>query len=176
MKSFLRGLVVTLLFLNMLCANTLYLMPEEGQKAQSKIISLIGSAQQDIYIAMYSFTNKEITKALTQASNRGVMVWLVVDSKAGVGDRYSKTGEVAKLKNAKVFLAKGAKAPNGKYYGKMHSKVMVVDGKTAVFGSVNWSFTGFHANHEVMYVDEDKQDVSKLEDYIKTLIKTSESY
>ena len=165
-----------LLFFSGLYANTLYLMPEDGKEALSKVVSLIEGADKNIYVAMYSFTNKEITKALSRASNRGVTIWFVVDSKTGMNDCYSKTGEVAKLKNAKVFLAKGAKAPSGKYYGKMHSKLMVVDENVAVFGSVNWSFTGFYANREIMYVDESRDDILKLKKYIVDLMQKAEAY
>lgn len=176
MYSYLRVVFVTVFFVASLSGDEMFFMPVDAKKAQDRVVKRIEGAKEGIYVGMYSFTNKEIAKALKNASNKGVKIVIVVDEKAGVEDKFSKVGELAKLKNVEAYVAKGVRSPNDKYDGKMHAKIMSVDGESCIFGSVNWSFTGFGVNYEVMYESLDKAIVSRCEAYIKEIASRGRIY
>jgi len=176
MYSYLRALFVTVFFIGCLSADEMFFMPNDAEKAQDRVIKRIDEARESIYIAMYSFTNKEIAKALKNASNRGIKIVIAVDDKAGVEDKFSKIGELAKLKNVEAYAAKGERSPSDKYNGKMHAKIMSVDNVSCIFGSVNWSFTGFSINYEVMYESVDKNIIGGCQKYIKEIASNGKPY
>lgn len=176
MYSCLKAIFITIFFIGCLGADEIFFMPNDARKAQNRVIKRIDEAKESIYIAMYSFTNKKIAKALKNASNRGVKIVIVVDSKAGVEDRFSKIGELAILKNIEAYVAKGRRSLDDKYNGKMHAKIMSVDNTSCIFGSVNWSFTGFGINYEVMYESLDKSVVASCQNYIKKIVSNGRVY
>lgn len=56
--------------------------------ALSNILHVINSAQQEINVAAYSFTSKQIALALRTAQQRGVKVQVLADKKAN-SDKYT---------------------------------------------------------------------------------------
>ena len=57
----------------------LYIMPYEQEQALRDLIVSIAKAQKTINIAIYSFTNREIAKALRDASSRGIKINIIYD-------------------------------------------------------------------------------------------------
>ncbi|WP_376771057.1 phospholipase D family nuclease [Yersinia pseudotuberculosis] len=106
--------------------------------ALSNILHVINSAQQEINIAAYSFTSKEIALALRTAQQRGVRVQVLADKKAN-SDKYTA---VTFLANSGIAVRLSDK------YAIMHNKFIVTDGQTVETGSYNFSASADKRNAE----------------------------
>ena len=153
-----------------------YIMPREGVRAEKMVVNKIGSAKKEIVIAMYSFTNATIAKSLKDAAGRGVVITLVADDRQNSSDTHSKVGELAKIQNITVLLAKGDRAKNGDYNGIMHLKVAVIDGKHSIYGSANWSASAFNINHEILFFDDNAALAQELREELQPLISSATEY
>ena len=132
-------------------ASELFMMPKEQKAALSSLLSSLKAAKSSIDIAIYSFTNREIAKALRDVAAKGVKVRVIYDESSNEPSNASSTiGYLAKLQNVEVCTLKGNKAANGKYFGIMHMKVAIVDDSVLFIGSANWSKNAFENNYETL--------------------------
>lgn len=102
------------------------------------ILPLLNQATRSIDFAMYSFTDSDLAWALVRAHGRGVKVRLYLDAEQAAG-KYSKS---------RFFENRGLAV---RYYhgeGIMHHKFAVIDGKTVVTGSYNWTASAEERNRE----------------------------
>ena len=51
----------------------------------------------------------------------------------------------------------------------LHIKLMIIDGKTAILGSHNYTKNAFNMNHEVSVITRDEKSVEILKTYFKNL-------
>ncbi len=102
-------------------------------------LQVIGGATQTLDLELYVVTDSGVVGAIIAAAHRGVQVRVLLDP----GERPSDPS-AAKLRAAgvDVLLYRG----NGE---KLHAKLVVADTRTVLFGSANWSKSGFTANHEI---------------------------
>jgi phosphatidylserine/phosphatidylglycerophosphate/cardiolipin synthase-like enzyme len=154
-----------------------YVLPSQGARAEAAIAAQIGKAKNEITIAMYSFTNANLANALKQAAKNGVKITLVVDEKNLRGNlRDSKAGELAKLKNVVVKIAKGEQAKSAEYYGIMHLKIATIDEKVSIYGSANWTASAFNVNNEILFIDDDAKLAKELKGFIDSIAKNAKNY
>lgn len=165
--------LVFLLFINILWADSIYFMPYDAKNAVNALIDEIRNAKSEVKIAIYSFTNREIAKAIRDSAKRGVKFKIIFDYKQN-NDNRSQIGYLAKLKNIYVCTMQGKN--NGKYSGIMHNKLAVIDGKTIIFGSANWSKSAFEVNYEVMIISQKKDFITKSNNYLNRLLRECEAY
>ncbi|MCX6772675.1 MAG: phospholipase D-like domain-containing protein [Candidatus Micrarchaeota archaeon] len=108
--------------------------------AQSDVISFINSAQESIDIEMYVFTSDDMIKALGAAQKRGVHVRIIMEPR------------VEDSRKQKVFDTLSALGIEMKWasmeYKLTHSKFVIVDGKKALVGSINFSMSALTLNRE----------------------------
>ena len=149
-------LISLFLVLN-LYSNEVYILPKQGEEIKDKISESITSAKSEILVAMYNFSYKKFAKDLVDASKKGVKVTVYLDSKKVKED--SEISDFLTKNNIKVVLVKD----------KMHLKVALIDSKTAIFGSTNWTKESFEENYELIYISEDKNIVDTLKTFIKSL-------
>jgi len=141
---------------SMLFSQKLYFLPQDSQKAQEQILSLIKNANNKIDIAIYSFTYKKFAKALKKASKKGVKITVI----------YYKTKKdfFKKLKlDNKIELIKSKR--------KLHIKLAIIDDKYLIFGSANWKKESFEQNYEIIKIIDDKQEVMQFVEIFKKLKK-----
>jgi phosphatidylserine/phosphatidylglycerophosphate/cardiolipin synthase-like enzyme len=113
----------------------------------------IKNAKKSIYMAMYELTNKNITQALIDAKNRGVIVKVTTDNET---KDYKKFKE---LRDANISVT-----DDGDSNHLMHDKFMVIDEKIVWSGSGNYTVYSFYRNYE-NYVRVKDKDVADA--YIK---------
>lgn len=116
--------------------------------SQDAIVKEIDSAQKSLYVATYQLTNKHISAAILDAFSRGVKVSLLVDrSQRNVlkGDQYCCAANVAKVIPTYVDTK----------HAIFHNKVIVVDEKTVITGSFNFSNAAEKSNAENMLIIRD---------------------
>ena len=116
-----------------------------GTEIKQRIISEINNAQHCIYLAMAYFTDREIAMAIVEANNRKVQVDIILSSNA--------QNETVKL------MLKGAGISvhafdTGDARGIMHHKFCLIDSKTSINGSYNYSLNASNNNVENIQVSD----------------------
>jgi phosphatidylserine/phosphatidylglycerophosphate/cardiolipin synthase-like enzyme len=110
--------------------------------AQELVLRAIRGARHSIHMAAYSFTSKEIARALVDAHRSGIDVHVVLDD-SQKSERY--TGA--------TFLANaGIPTRTSSRYAIMHNKFLVVDGKHVQTGSFNYTKSAQERNAENVIV------------------------
>lgn len=133
-----------------------WLLPEGGQEALSRLLSLIQEAKKSIYLSMFTFTHPLLNQALIQAHQRGVKVRCAFDYYSGRG---------ASSKNLRSLQAAGIPVYLNQGPQLMHHKWALIDGSTLVAGSANWTKAAFEKNQDCFLI------FSPLERSQKTFLK-----
>jgi phosphatidylserine/phosphatidylglycerophosphate/cardiolipin synthase-like enzyme len=106
------------------------------------ILKVINSAQKQIVLAAYAFTNRDITQALINAHNRGVQVYVVADEKEN--QQYTTLSYLARA---------GIPVRLTNRYAIMHNKFIVADGLNLQTGSFNYTQSAVSRNAENVLVN-----------------------
>ncbi|WP_297811530.1 phospholipase D-like domain-containing protein [uncultured Helicobacter sp.] len=173
---FKKVFVILGIFIGFLWADALYFMPQEQNKAFDALLSTIKNTQQSLDIAIYSFTNREISKAIRDIAKRGVQVRIIYDKKSNQNTNQSTIGYLAKLKNVEVCLLEGKLSSNKKFYGLMHTKMAISDKNSLVLGSANWSKSAFETNYETLLISQNKEHITKAKKTFEAMFQECEKY
>lgn len=127
----------------------------------SMLTDIIHGAQKKIFLAMNVLSFREILCALEDAHRRGVKVKVIVDSarKRLAYDMMQRAGCTFPLFASTCF-------------GYLHCKLAIVDGRTLITGSPNWSVSGFNTNYEDLIVVRNlghftRRDIERLGSFIR---------
>ena len=120
-----------------------YFSPKGG--CTEAVVEQIERAQQTIHMQAYSFTSLDIAGALVAASRRGVKVIAVLD-KSETKNTPRAAEEIAHAKIPTYIDAQHAIA---------HNKIILIDGKTLITGSFNFTNQAEHSNAENLLVIHD---------------------
>ena len=120
-----------------------YFAPEDG--VADKITARLAQAQQSIHFLAFSFTSDPIGSAMIARAKAGVSV-VGVFEKTGSETQYSEYGNMRK---AKLDVLQ-----DGNPY-VMHHKVIIIDGRTVIFGSFNFSNNADKDNDENLLIVDD---------------------
>ena len=102
----------------------------------------LNTAKSNILVQAYSFTSKQIARALVDAHQRGVDVRAILD-KSNVSAKYSSADFLAHEGIPTLIDAQHAIA---------HNKVMVVDDQTVITGSFNFTTAAEEHNAENLLI------------------------
>ena len=119
-----------------------YFSPRGG--CERAIINLINHSKKSIDVAIYSFTDRKIAKALVNAFNRGVKVRVIIDY--GNGKSRFCVGPLLERAGIPVRYKKGSGE------GLMHNKYAIYDGRVLSTGSFNWTTSAEKRNDENLVV------------------------
>lgn len=125
-----------------------------NKKCQLQIINELSSAKKSIFVQAYSFTDKDIAKALVDASQRGVMVKVLLD-KSNRKDNRSAKGILMEHHIPVRFDAPP---------GIAHNKLIILDKTTTIGGSYNYSSAAYKSNTENLLIIRDS---NLAQDYIQ---------
>lgn len=114
----------------------LYFTPSDSP--ERILIDLIKQAKSGIQIAMFAYTHNQIHDALVEARKRGVKIEAIWDFRSWEQCEYSDIDEM-------LALGVGTLDANP---GLLHHKFAVLDGRTVITGSANWSASGMQRNDE----------------------------
>lgn len=117
-----------------------YFSPRGG--AQDALVRTIGQARESILVQAYSFTSAPIGKALVDAHKRGVQVEAVLDK----SQRTEKYSGATFLANAGIPVYIDDK------HAIAHNKVMVIDRRRVITGSMNFTKAGEEKNAENLLI------------------------
>ena len=126
-----------------------YFSPHGG--CTDAIVKEIGKAKSEILVQAYSFTSKEIAKALVDAYKRGVHTEIILD-KSNRSQKYSAADFTRNMGIPTFIDAAHAIA---------HNKIMVIDKETIITGSFNFTKAAEEKNAENLLILKSK-DLAKL--------------
>jgi len=127
---------------------------------EAVIIEYLKKAELSIHIAMYYFTDSQISQEVVNAKNRGVEVKIYLDS-SQIEDKYSKS---------RFFINKGIKSIRiSSNSNLMHNKFAIIDNNIVLTGSYNWTASASERNDENLLVVDDEEIVQRYQDYFNTL-------
>lgn len=114
-----------------------------GEDCTGKIVGEIDDAKDEVLVQAYSFTSTPIAKALVTAHKRGVKVEAVLD-KSQRKERYTSATFLDHA-GIPVFI-------DDRHAGIAHNKIMLVDRKTVITGSFNFTKAAQAKNAENLLI------------------------
>ena len=141
-----------------------YFSPKGG--CTEAVVENLQKATNNILVQAYSFTSAPIAKALVDAHRRGVKVTVILD-KSQRTERYSEADFLLHADIPTFIDAKHAIA---------HNKIMVIDGKTILTGSFNFTKAAEMNNAENLLVIQDAALAAKYTANWQAHLKHSEEY
>jgi phosphatidylserine/phosphatidylglycerophosphate/cardiolipin synthase-like enzyme len=106
------------------------------------IVHELATARHEVLVLAYSFSSKPISQALVDAKLRGVHVEVVLD--------HSNEHEV--YSDLHFFLEQGVVPLIDPHHAIAHNKVMIIDGRTLLTGSFNFTHHAEAENAENLLV------------------------
>jgi len=128
-------------FASSLSPNSTYATPLFSPGSEDDIISLMNSASSSIDVEVYTFTNRRLADALIDAAERGVKVRVILEARLDDPKPNENTAKYLSANGVSVRFA----SPK---FTLTHSKLMVIDGKKALVGSINFSNNAVLKNRE----------------------------
>src|SRR5262249_34474212 len=109
---------------------------------QDAVVKELKAARREILVQAYSFTADPLTYGLIEAKKRGVHVEIVLD----------KSNETERYSDLHIFLENGLAPLIDHNHAIAHNKVMIVDRKTLITGSFNFTNQAETENAENLLV------------------------
>jgi len=128
---------------------------------QQAIVDEIDKATKSVDIAMYYLTSREIGQALVKAKENGVIVRVFLD----------QSQETSQYSKSRYLMKRGIEV---RYYvgsGIMHNKFAIIDGKTLITGSFNWTANAEKENQENLLIMTDEDLIKQYSDRFEYLWK-----
>jgi len=117
-----------------------YFSPNGG--CTKAIVEALDKAKTQILVQAYSFTSKDISKALVNAHKRGVYVEIILD-KSNRSKKYS-AGDFTAHMGIKTYI--------DAQHAIAHNKVMIIDSETVITGSFNFTKAAENNNAENLLI------------------------
>lgn len=136
----------------------LWHLPDHRNACIKNLLNLISSAEKSIRIALFTFTHPDILAALKKAQDRGIDVKVALDYSTSLGAS-AKTVEFLQNKNIPLYIGTKGKL--------LHHKWCIIDEKTLILGSANWTKSAFTINEDCLLVVYDltkkqKQQIRRI--------------
>ncbi len=130
---------------------------EKYANAMNVIFPLIEQANNSIYIYSYAFTDKALMSLLAKAYDRGVKIFLWLDY-SQFNSNYAHSGQSIIALSKIIGNVRLCRKENG---GLLHHKVMIIDRKTVLFGSLNFSSNAVTSNDENFLIIRDNTGIAE---------------
>ena len=131
----------------------------QDSPARKGVVPLIAKAKEDINVAVFFLTSKQLTANLIAAHDRGVLVRVIIDATAATNG-YTKH---------EVLRQAGIPVRIENWGGKMHMKAATVDGELLIAGSMNWTSAGEWANDENTLLIRSRRLAKEFNEYFETI-------
>jgi phosphatidylserine/phosphatidylglycerophosphate/cardiolipin synthase-like enzyme len=141
-----------------------YFSPKGG--CTEAVVSNLNTAKSNVLVQAYSFTSAPIAKALVDAEKRGVKVQIILD----------KSQRTEKYNEADFFLHEGVPTWIDAKHAIAHNKIMIIDDKTVLTGSFNFTKAAENNNAENLLVIQDPVLAAKYTANWQAHLKHSEPY
>ncbi|KAI7875196.1 phospholipase D/nuclease [Lichtheimia hyalospora FSU 10163] len=136
-----------------------------SKESFNAFISTLHSAQSTIDICVYSMTDDDTADALILAKKRNVKIRIITDDQQAA----SKYADPSRLQKDHGIPYKTDNSPS-----YMHNKFAVIDGKTLINGSFNWSRNARFKNRENIVITNIPECIKEFEVEFERLWNTFE--
>ncbi|HEX9097053.1 MAG TPA: phosphatidylserine/phosphatidylglycerophosphate/cardiolipin synthase family protein [Candidatus Dormibacteraeota bacterium] len=116
------------------------LVTHPGEDIRAAALAAISAARQSIDIEMFVLSDRLVLDALASAARRGVRVRAILDP-----TQPQNAATIAELQASGALMRMYVQAGDE----LLHAKVGIFDRQIVLFGSCNWSRSGFTRNHEL---------------------------
>jgi phosphatidylserine/phosphatidylglycerophosphate/cardiolipin synthase-like enzyme len=113
------------------------------------VVRELGYARHEIQVLAYSFSSKPIAQALVDAKLRGVQVEIILD----------QSNEKEAYSDLHFFLEQGLVPVIDPHHAIAHNKVMLIDGRTLITGSFNFTHQAEAENAENLLIIKGQPDL-----------------
>ncbi|MBL4845984.1 MAG: DUF1669 domain-containing protein, partial [Planctomycetes bacterium] len=138
-----------------------YFSPED--RPRDAVLAAIRGARFSIRVAMFSFRDREVARAMADAARRGVDVILITEKKQA--DTTQEDERVARG-GGRVIVA----ANTGSAHSAMHHKFALIDDEDVITGACNWTWTAFTHSNEDLLIVRDSALVRRYTDAFAALV------
>ena len=115
------------------------------------VVRELKAARHEVLVQAYSFSSKAVSQALVDARMRGLKVEVLLD-RSNEGEAYSDL----------PFLAEQGLTPQiDAQHAIAHNKVMIIDGRTVITGSFNFTHQAEAENAENLLVIKGHPDLAR---------------
>lgn len=144
----------------------LWMLPFKGSAPLDRMVEIISKAQKSIDISIFTLTHPKILNALIDAKKRGVHLRVFLDLTSAKGASCKAT-KILTDQAVPIFVSQGLQL--------LHHKMMLVDKKTFVLGSANWTKSAFEKNHDFFFIltELSKNQLSQITNVFKKIKKES---
>jgi phosphatidylserine/phosphatidylglycerophosphate/cardiolipin synthase-like enzyme len=149
--------IITLIGIDLLTttfAETQNYQPEKVQvyfspngNCTAAIVTAIENTKSSIFVQAYSFTSAPIAQALVNAKKRGIEIFVILD----------KSQKTEKYTSASFLNNNGIPVYIDSKHAIAHNKIIIIDNKTIITGSFNFSKSAEERNAENLLIIEDIQ-------------------
>jgi phosphatidylserine/phosphatidylglycerophosphate/cardiolipin synthase-like enzyme len=151
-------------------AGVIFTTDNDGEKTslvEDALVKAIDGAKSTAFAAVAHLNTKRLGDALLKAHERGVKVRILVD----LGEYSNRVSQAPRLQKAKLDVRYHAYSVKMffPFAQLMHHKALLVDGKTLITGSYNWSRTAEWSNHENVQILTQKSVVKAFSDELEAL-------
>lgn len=129
---------------------SVYFSPKGG--CQDAVVQELARARREILVQAYSFTSKHICDALIEAKKRGVRVTILLD----------KSNEVERYSDLHVLLEQHLEPLIDAEHAIAHNKIILIDRKTILTGSFNFTHQAEGENAENLLVIKGHAELANL--------------
>lgn len=131
-------------------AVTAHFSPKGG--ATDAVIRELKSARREVLVLAYSFSSKPIAEALIEAKTRGVQVEIILD----------RSNEQETYSDLHLFEEQGLAPLIDAQHAIAHNKMMIIDQRTLITGSFNFTHQAEAENAENLLVLKGHPDLIQL--------------
>lgn len=126
-----------------------FFSPKGG--CQDAVVKELKSARREILVQAYSFTADPLTFALVEAKKRGVDVTIMLD----------RSNETERYSDLRIFLDEGLDPLIDAGHAIAHNKVIIIDQKTLITGSYNFTNQAETDNAENVVILKGQSEVTQ---------------
>lgn len=141
------------------------------RNAKEIVLGAIVSAQDELLVAAYSITCKDIAKAIGERHAAGVKVRLLVDKEQNDDKQQG-------YKATDFLEGLGVRVKRSICYRAMHHKFMVIDGVSVQLGSYNYTSSAHASNAESAFFIRGQPDIASIyrDEFIRLFTEPDISY
>ncbi|MDR3595077.1 phospholipase D-like domain-containing protein [Clostridium sp.] len=132
------------------------------------LIKEINTAQKTLDVAIYSLTKEDIANAIIDAKKKGIDVKIITDKQESQTKAQKAILDKFKANNIPVKI--------NSHSGLMHLKLSVIDDKTALGGSYNYTANATKENDENLIVMRESNIVSEYASEFNTMWADTNNY
>lgn len=140
-------------------ANVEVLFSPQDTPIRERVRPILKAATERVDIAVFFLTHKHIAADLIKLHRKGVKIRVIIDATAAKNG-YSKH---------ELLRAAGIPVKVENWGGKMHMKSAVIDGKTVITGSMNWTTAGDDDNDENVIIVHSPEHAAQYETFFDGL-------